>query len=68
MDLIGETLGVANTRGGNGRRLNRVVNDEVHVPRFGAKGEPMVCIPSAPYPESLDDYITINAAEGFPDQ
>jgi ABC-type branched-subunit amino acid transport system substrate-binding protein len=37
------------------------------VPVFGEKDEPIVCIPSAPYPASLDDYITINAAEGFPD-
>ncbi len=27
----------------------------------------IVCIDSAPYPQSLDDYITVNAAEGFPD-
>jgi hypothetical protein len=37
------------------------------VPVFGGKNEPIVCIDSAPYPQSLDDYITINAAEGFPD-
>ena len=37
------------------------------VPVFGEKNEPMVCIDSAPYPQSLDDYITVNAAEGFPD-
>lgn len=36
------------------------------VPVFGEKDEPMVCINSAPYPQSLDDYITINAADGLP--
>ena len=37
------------------------------VPRFGEKGKPMVCISSNPYPASLDDYVSINAAEGLPE-
>ncbi|MBM3660066.1 MAG: hypothetical protein FJW95_11285 [Actinobacteria bacterium] len=40
--------------------------DGKFVPRFGEKNEPIVCISAAPYPATLDDYITINAAEGFP--
>jgi len=33
------------------------------VPVFGDPGKPMICISSNPYPTTLDDHTTINAAE-----
>lgn len=33
------------------------------VPLYGDPGKPMVCISASPYPTTLDDYVTINAAD-----